>query len=104
MQEAIHSSRPAVVANMACAERLSFAAIGDNVNLAPRLEGINKLYGTEVLMSAATATALADRLPPCARWTRSPSREKYSRWRSLPSAPTPSWRAAETLWLEVLAI
>ena len=44
-----------LVGNVGSKYRFSYGALGDNVNLGSRLEGINKIYGTEVLIGENTA-------------------------------------------------
>jgi adenylate cyclase len=49
-----------LVGHFGAPDRLSYTAMGDGVNLAARLEGLNKVYGTTILVSEAIRTAVGD--------------------------------------------
>ncbi|HEX3758419.1 MAG TPA: adenylate/guanylate cyclase domain-containing protein, partial [Kofleriaceae bacterium] len=56
----IHRGR-VMVGHFGAPDRFSFTAIGDGVNLAARLEGLNKHYGTTILVSDAVERDARDR-------------------------------------------
>src|SRR5467141_2994414 len=50
----------ASVGNMGSVLRYGYTALGDTVNLSSRLEGLNREYGTHILLSENTYTAVED--------------------------------------------
>jgi len=49
-----------LVGNIGSRYRFSYGALGDQVNLGSRLEGLNKMYGTEILLGENTVRLLED--------------------------------------------
>ena len=49
------NSGPMLVGNLGSRYRFAYGALGDHVNLGSRLEGLNKMYGTEILIGENTA-------------------------------------------------
>lgn len=58
----IHTG-PAITGVLGSKDRLAYTAVGDTVNVASRIEGINKELGTRVLISETTFDGLGGRLP-----------------------------------------
>jgi adenylate cyclase len=52
-----------VAANIGSPDRLSYALVGDTVNLASRVQDLNKEMGTEILITEATRAGLSEPFP-----------------------------------------
>jgi adenylate cyclase len=50
----------AVVGNLGSSERLNYTALGDTINIASRLEKLNKIYGTKIIVSEKIYHLLKD--------------------------------------------
>jgi adenylate cyclase len=56
------NSGVATVGNMGAKHQVGYTVIGDEVNLASRLEGVNKEFGTEIIVSEAARLPAGDRI------------------------------------------
>ncbi|MBN1571788.1 MAG: adenylate/guanylate cyclase domain-containing protein [Deltaproteobacteria bacterium] len=56
------NSGHAVVGNMGSKKRFDYTVLGDNVNLASRLENLNKVYNTKILISENTYVNVKDEI------------------------------------------
>lgn len=50
-----------IVGNMGGSQRFDYTVMGDSVNLGARLEGLNKIYGTEVIVSQYSYEIIKDK-------------------------------------------
>ncbi len=116
MRVGIHSCT-AVIGNLGSSDRFDYTAIGDGVNLAARLEGVNKLYKTGILISGETASRLGgavalrlvDRVivkgksEPVDIWTPcSDSLVVEASARAIAAYRAQRWEESERLWRELL--
>eukprot|EP00002_Diphylleia_rotans_P019581 TRINITY_DN3782_c0_g1_i2.p1 TRINITY_DN3782_c0_g1~~TRINITY_DN3782_c0_g1_i2.p1 ORF type:complete len:669 (+),score=121.79 TRINITY_DN3782_c0_g1_i2:90-2096(+) len=57
----IHTG-PVISGNIGSVDRMKYDAIGDSMNLAARLESLNKRYGSSIIISDDTKSAVAQRM------------------------------------------
>ena len=57
------STGPVIGGDIGAGKRMNFTLLGDTVNLAARLEELNKQYGTRILVSQSTRDACGEKFP-----------------------------------------
>jgi len=58
----IHTGQ-VLAGNIGSPDRLSYAMVGETVNLASRIQELNKRYGSDILVSATTQASLSNNMP-----------------------------------------
>ena len=57
------SSGKMIAGNVGGGKRFNYTVLGNDVNLASRLEGLNRVYGTDIMLSEGTAGLVYNKLP-----------------------------------------